>query len=161
MLPAAIMVPTVLGLVCVLGERRGYYTSAMALTLLSTWSIILLIPMTFATAAVIDAKDEERHRRHELLKASEARLSGILSIAADAIISVDNQQRITLFNAGRKKILGYSPSRGARAGRSKYLIPERRFRSAHNRNVTEFGKSLISARRMGEQQEIFARRKDW
>ena len=158
MLPAAIMVPTVLGLVCVLGERRGYYTSAMALTLLSTWSIILLIPMTFATAAVIDAKDEERHRRHELLKASEARLSGILSIAADAIISVDNQQRITLFNDWAEKIFGYS--REEVLGRPlDVLIPER-FRKAHNRNVTEFGESAISARRMAERQEIFARRKD-
>ena len=158
MLPAAIMVPTVLGLICVLGERRGYYTSTMALTLLSTWSIILLIPMTFATAAFIDAKDEERHRRHVLLKASETRLSGILSIAADAIISVDNQQRITLFNAWAEKIFGYSQSEVI--GRPlEILIPER-FRSAHKRHVTEFGKSPISARRMGERQEIFARRKD-
>lgn len=92
----------------------------MALTLLSTWSIILLLPMTFATAAFIDAKDEERHRRRELLKASEARLSGILSIAADAIISVDNQQRITLFNTWAEKITAFkvrwgsirSPARG-------------------------------------------------
>jgi PAS domain S-box-containing protein len=114
--------------------------------------------MTFATAAFIDAKDEERHRRHELLKASEARLSGILSIAADAIISVDNQQRITLFNTWAEKIFGYSQSDVI--GRPlEVLIPER-FRSAHKRHVTEFGKSPISARRMGERQEIFARRKD-
>ena len=38
----------------------------------------------------------------------DTRLSAIVSIAADAIISVDPRQRITLFNTGAEHIFGYS-----------------------------------------------------
>ena len=44
----------------------------------------------------------------QVYRLSEARLSGIVSTAADAIISVDEHQRITLFNEGAQRIFGYS-----------------------------------------------------
>ena len=49
-------------------------------------------------------------RKHveDELRLAEAKSSGILSISADAIISVDESQRITMFNEGAEKIFGYS-----------------------------------------------------
>lgn len=158
MLPAAIIVPTVLGMLCLLAEQNGYITSVLALTLLATLSMILLIMLTFLTAREINLSDQERHRRHELLRASEARLSGILSIAADAIISVDSQQRITLFNTWAEKIFGYSTSEVL--GRPLDILMPRRFRGKHEKHIGEFERSSVAARRMADRQEIFARRKD-
>jgi len=82
------------------------------------------------------------------LKESEAKFSGIVSISADAIISIDDEHRITMFNHGAEQIFGYSQAEaiGTPLGG---LIPER-FRSAHRQHVERFASGDMVARRMGE-----------
>jgi PAS domain S-box-containing protein len=82
------------------------------------------------------------------LKESEAKFSGIVSISADAIISIDDQQRITIFNNGAERIFGYSQAEAVGAPLDR-LIPER-FRAAHRRHVERFASGSVTARRMGE-----------
>ena len=66
----------------------------------------------------------ERNRAEEALRLSEAKFSGIISISDNAIISIDEEQRITLFNDGAERIFGYS--RREVLGRSlAILMPER------------------------------------
>ncbi|HEY4395069.1 MAG TPA: PAS domain S-box protein, partial [Polyangia bacterium] len=50
----------------------------------------------------------ERIHAQEALRFSEAKFSGIVSISADAIISIDEAEKITVFNTGAEKIFGYS-----------------------------------------------------
>jgi PAS domain S-box-containing protein len=83
------------------------------------------------------------------LKESEAKFSGIISISADAIISIDGEQRITLFNKGAEQIFGYSKAEAIGAPLD-ILIPDR-FRSAHRQHVERFAGGNEIARRMGEQ----------
>src|SRR4029453_12526337 len=75
----------------------------------------------------------ERKRLEAELRLSEARSTGILSVSADAIISVDAEQRITLFNEGAEKIYGYSEAEAIGASLD-MLIPER-FRAVHRQHV--------------------------
>ena len=91
------------------------------------------------------------------LRISEAKFAGILDIAADAIITVDNAQRILHFNTGAELIFGYA--RSEMIGQPlERLIPER-FRAAHGGHMRRFGAGTETSRRMGERREIFGLRR--
>ncbi|PTL80654.1 PAS domain S-box protein [Vitiosangium sp. GDMCC 1.1324] len=89
--------------------------------------------------------------------ASEARFAGIVSIAADAIISVDEEQRITIFNTGAETIFGYS-AQEVLGQPLDVLLPER-FRTHHRHFIQAFAGGTVSARRMGERRLLFGLRK--
>jgi PAS domain S-box-containing protein len=84
-------------------------------------------------------------------------LAEIVGIAADAVICMDDFQRITFFNTGAEKIFGWTSSEIV-GQRIETLIPER-YRANHARQVADFGRSGVTARRMGERREIAGVRK--
>ena len=92
------------------------------------------------------------------LRLAETQISTILTIAADAIISLNENMRITLFNDGACAMFGYA--KDEIIGQSLDLLIPERFRGAHHGHVVGFSASGVAARKMGERQEIFARRKD-
>src|SRR5215211_7940134 len=86
------------------------------------------------------------------VRESQARLAGILDIADDAIISMDNQQRVTLFNQGAEKIFGYTAPEVL--GLPLDLLLPVLFRDSHHHHLAVFATSLDAARRMAERQDI-------
>jgi PAS domain S-box-containing protein len=82
------------------------------------------------------------------LKESEAKFSGIISISADAVIAIDDEQRISIFNSGAERIFGYSQADVIGTPLER-LIPER-FRRAHREHIEKFADGDVIARRMGE-----------
>lgn len=90
----------------------------------------------------------ERKRLERALHLAEARASGILAVSVDAIISLDDQQRITSFNEGAEQIFGYK--KGEVLGVPlDILIPERH-RAVHRQHVGRFAEGESAARRMGD-----------
>jgi len=61
----------------------------------------------FPPAEELEA-DLHPNRDEGELRRSESRLAAILAIAADAIISLDDEMRITLFNDGAERLFGYT-----------------------------------------------------
>ncbi|MGZ5968542.1 MAG: PAS domain S-box protein, partial [Polyangiales bacterium] len=87
-----------------------------------------------------------RRRAEEELRLAEAKASGIVALSADAIITIDEAQRITLYNEGAEKIFGYSRAE-AIGTPLELLIPER-FRAKHRLSVQRFIAGQEAARRM-------------
>jgi len=97
-------------------------------------------------------------RSAEALRASEERFSGIISMSADAIVSIDEDQRITLYNDAAERIFGWSRAEAIGASIDT-LIPEQ-FRAHHREEVRQFAAGASAARRMGERSaEILGLRK--
>ena len=97
-------------------------------------------------------------KKSEKLFKSQTILSGIINTAEDAIISVDSNQQILLFNQGAEKIFCYSAEEVLGKHLS-MLLPEE-FRSVHTTHVQNFGKSGVISRRMQDRSEISGQRKN-
>ena len=88
----------------------------------------------------------------------EGQFEQILNIADDAIISVDQQQNIILFNQGAERIFGRSADETM--GKPLETLLPRRFHDIHHKHVSDFGEAAGPSRRMGERGRIVGRRKD-
>ena len=96
--------------------------------------------------------------RAESRRLTEFLLSDIIDIAADAIICIDEDQRITLFNEGAAAIFGWTPDE-ILGKPLDVLLPER-IREVHRHHIERFRGSSERARRMGSRQEISGLRKN-
>lgn len=123
-------------------------------------AVLLLLAIVLAWFAYASLQDDLARRAavEGALRASEAKYAGILEIAADAIISVDEQQRILHFNRGAELTFGYA-SREMLGQTLGVLLPER-YREVHGAHVRSFGSSPAASRQMGERREIFGLRRD-
>jgi PAS domain S-box-containing protein len=93
-----------------------------------------------------------------MLPLSDSLVAAILSLAADAIICVDSEQRITFFNEGAARIFGYDSDE--MLGQPLATLLPMRFRTSHRSHLEKFGKSPVSARQMGERSLISGVRKN-
>ncbi len=92
------------------------------------------------------------------LRDSESKLASILDISADAIISIDENQRITLFNQGAQLIFGYE-SREVIGKPMDILLPEQ-YRRVHKKHVQKYAQSNQQSRLMGVRAEVLGLKKD-
>src|SRR6185503_12906483 len=92
----------------------------------------------------------------KMLNESQAQLASIISSAMDAIISIDGEQRIVLFNAAAEKMF-HCPASEALGQPVDRFIPKR-FRGAHTEHVDKFGRANITRRSMGSLGAIFGLR---
>ncbi len=105
---------------------------------------------------------DSQNRVNSMIDASlllnEAWLAGILTSAMDAIVTIDEGQRILLFNAAAEKMFRCQAHEVL--GRSlDSFIPER-FRSRHNQHISSFGETHVTQRSMGKLQPISGLRSD-
>jgi PAS domain S-box-containing protein len=119
-------------------------------------SVGAVAALSFAIRAV--ARDDAASRALlEQLRASEQQAAGITSIAVDAIITIDDAQRISLFNQGAETIFGWKAEDVVGQPLS-ILLPER-LHGVHARHITAFAGGKEVARRMGQRQTIVGLRR--
>ena len=85
-------------------------------------------------------------------------LADIVKISADAIICVDADQKITLFNEGAEHIFGWTAEE-VMGKPLDMLLPERA-RAVHPSHIQRFRDAPEQARKMGERREISGVRKN-
>ena len=81
-------------------------------------------------------------------EASQARLAAIVDSAMDAIITVDETQKILLFNRAAEKLFLCSREEALGTPLERF-IPER-FRGGHGGHIERFGRTGVTSRRMGD-----------
>jgi len=102
----------------------------------------------FATAAIRDITDRKR---------ADAKFRGLLESAPDAMVIVNNRGEIVLTNAQTENLFGYT--RQELLGQAVELLVPDRFRPAHPRHRGGYFHEP-RVRGMGQEMELFGRRKD-
>lgn len=85
-------------------------------------------------------------------------LAMLLDLAVDAIVSIDEDQRVVAFNKGAEAMFGYVAEEVL--GKPLNLLIPERFRAVHGDHVREFAAGPDAARLMGRRREVAGLRKD-
>ncbi|HEX4984660.1 MAG TPA: PAS domain-containing sensor histidine kinase [Burkholderiales bacterium] len=121
-----------------------------------TLALLTLGVAILAVARLATSSRSEASRMRDALDASKARLSAIVDSAMDAIITIDEQQNIVLFNRAAEQVFR-CPREGALGSPLERFLPAR-FRSAHRRHIEQFGRTGTTSRRMGDATTLWALR---
>jgi diguanylate cyclase (GGDEF)-like protein/PAS domain S-box-containing protein len=120
LLPAAIVLPPVLGWLRLTGERTGLYDTTFGLSLLVIALVVLFALLVLLSAKSLDRLDAERRRLEEERRALLARehaaqaaeerahLAAIVESSEDAIIGKTLDGIITSWNAAAETLYGYA-----------------------------------------------------
>jgi PAS domain S-box-containing protein len=140
------------------GELLQIRSDGRQIAVASEW--IAQLDHEGALEGIIEINTEitKRKQAEEALANTTTRLNGIINSAMDAIISVDESQRILLFNPAAEKMFGVSSSEALGQSLDRF-IPER-FRHSHAHHIERFGDTGVSTRRMGSLGSITGLRPD-
>jgi PAS domain S-box-containing protein len=106
----------------------------------------------------VNADITERKRAEQSLKESRSRFEGVIESAMDAIITIDEAQRVILFNTAAERMFGYSAPDALGQSLDRF-IPVR-YRSAHQAHVRVFEATGVTSRAMGKLGDLLALRAD-
>lgn len=95
----------------------------------------------------LNARMHDLEQANRALSESETRLEGIIATAMDAIITLDEQQSIVVFNTAAERIFGCSAAEALGQRIDRFLPP--RFRAIHTEHIRRFAATGVTSRAMG------------
>jgi PAS domain S-box-containing protein len=124
------------------------------------WTSVSAAPLPLAdySAVVVTHDITRRKTAEQALVASEMRLSNILEFSMSAILAVDNQRRILLYNQGAERIFGYTAAEMLGQSLDRLIPP--RYASVHPTHIEEFAQGSLASRSMNERRAIYGLRRD-
>ena len=120
----------------------GWYRTEMLTAAITVSGTMLAIAL-----GLLYRQTAGRRNAHRTLHDVEAQISGIIDSAMDAIITIDYQQRVVLFNNAAEQVFRWP--RGAVIGQRLDMLLPARFRELHGQHVEHFGSTGVTSRRMG------------
>lgn len=84
------------------------------------------------------------HQADRAIRVREARLQGVIGSAMDAIISVDEQQRVVVFNYAAEKMFGCTASEALGSALDRFIPSQHR--EIHREHIRKFGTAGVTTR---------------
>ena len=126
-------------------QKQSEVTSETTFLLLPL-GVFLSVALLSLGLFFLNAGVGERVLAHRALQENQARMAGIVNSAMDAIVSMDSEQRIVLFNAAAEEMFRCSAA-SAIGQPIEALIPQR-LREHHKEHVQDFGQTGETSRSM-------------
>jgi|GEM_PF-463358 len=112
-------------------------------------------PICFVSQ-VVDITEQQLSQ--QTLQENQLRLAGIINSAMDAIITLDADQQIVLFNQAAEKMFGYSVNEILGQPVDTLIPPDRR--QPHRHHISQFAQTGTTARQMDNLGELSGYRRD-
>lgn len=125
LIPAAIIIPTILGLLRLHGHWRGILSNEFGTTLYVLSIIIIFAGITWYNAWLLNKRDALKAQTESALRDSERHVQAIFQNAPDAVVVVDIDGIITKWNPEAEKIFGWKEKEVRGRSLNKLIIPGR------------------------------------
>jgi len=146
-----IAVGTFTAIIAAVAALSGWYRNEMAITALGLSGVLILL-----TVVLLVSERRERRDARLALENMAARVGGIVESAMDAIVTIDEQQRVVQFNAAAERVFLWP--RNAVIGQPLSMLIPQRYHAAHGEHIERFGRTSVTSRSMGTQMVIFGAR---
>jgi len=158
LLPLVFTAPLLIGWFHLESERRGMFSYEFGEAMVAILYVTLFSFLIWRTAKTLHALDQLRYNAQQERNQQQAQLTGIINSAMDAIISVNEDHLIQIFNPAAERMFGYRRDEVTNTSLER-LIPER-FRQAHGEHMRRFAQSGVTNRSMAMQSELLGLRAD-
>ncbi|MEO6489707.1 MAG: ATP-binding protein [Ferruginibacter sp.] len=111
LIPAAIIVPTFLGLFRLYGDWAGLYTKEFGVAVFALSNIIVFLGLIWYNSILLNKRDLLKKESEEALEKSRQEiiyLGGLVEKSSDGIISMDADFKIKTWNKGAESIYGFT-----------------------------------------------------
>ena len=140
-------------LLAMAAAHTGWHAEAMRLVATGLGAAVTVL------AVVLFYQQSGQRRAADLaLDGAKARVDDVVESAMDAIITVDENQRIVLFNRAAENVFGYA--RSTVLGQSLDILMPASVRETHHEHIRRFARTGVTSRRMGDQTVLVGRRVD-
>jgi PAS domain S-box-containing protein len=124
LLPAAIVVPLVAGVLTLYFERSGIFGFEAAVSMFALSSMIVFVMFVWINALRGERADNSRRDAERALRLSEERNQLIVETALDAVITINAQGKVTGWNTQAEKTFGWSRAEVMGRELAELLIPD-------------------------------------
>ena len=131
LLPAAILVPIVLGLLRLEGEWVGLYRTTVGTILFTAANVLIIAALILWSARLFDSLEDRRRQAQESLREAEERYRGIFESSVAGIYQSALDGRLSMVNPAMARMFGYDSPEDMIAsisdvGRQLYAEPDQR-----------------------------------
>lgn len=125
LVPAAIIIPAMLGLMRLLGSWTGTISLEMGTALLVLSNIIIFLVLSWLIIVSLNKRDRKKLETDNALRASESQVQSIFNAAPDPVILFDEEGKIVKWNPKAELVFGWTANEVTGKRLSDIIIPPR------------------------------------
>lgn len=150
LLPAAVLLPVVLGILVRFGDVAGLYPPNFTLPVFVGAVVVVSSALVWLHGLSLRSTETKRIRAEAAFHESEQRKAAVLDAALDCVVTADHRGRILDFNPAAERTFGRSREEVVGREISEMIIPER-LRKRHRRGLVRYletGEATVLGRRI-------------